>query len=214
MRISIHIALVLVGGLSSGLRGQDLHASASPSDTTALLTTLRAVVGNAGKTPVYVDPRPLRSNPPAGEVSTTTIMEVAPAVSEVRRRTAQELGIEAIDAIRHGQNDSCPGVFVLDRASSRETQPPLKESIHAQCPQRIFYSVALSHPRAGTALLPGDSLYDRAQENPRVGIWAVRVVRTQLGPTGSSVLVSDYLRRCDPRGEWQFVGAVDLMNIH
>jgi hypothetical protein len=176
------------------------------SDTAMLRAVLRAAMTEPGRGEIKVDPRPFNDNDGLYSVSSEAVVTIPDSI--LRRRTAviNALGLSTVDATVVGQNARCPGVFV----GVADQTPDRKDSAHAECPRRQFYVLAIGLPRAGTVQLPNGEVYDRTNVRAGHGYWAVRVIRTNMGPTGSSVHASDYVVQ-NARGKWEVVKVVGLM---
>lgn len=160
-----------------------------PLDAQLLSAILKAAISDAGRADLRVDPRPLVANRELETVEPGAIAPVSALV--VRRRTAviRAAGLRTVDATRLNQNSDCPGVFVIDEPDSLGHT----DDKHVGCPKESFAVLAVGPPRPGSAVLAGDGVYDRGSGTAARGYWAARVIRTSLGPGGSSVYASDYV---------------------
>jgi hypothetical protein len=153
---------------------------------------------------VKVDPRPLRADEWIHSVEDQHIVEVADSVSAVRSAILRSLGLSTVDALHVGQNRECPGIMVPSDDTLFD--------VHRTCPRKPFTVIAIALPRPGDSHIPTNQVYDRERMRAAHGYSAVRVIRTALGPGGSSVLVSDFVMARTESG-WRFVRAVPLMDI-
>jgi hypothetical protein len=189
---------IAVSQVAGGQRSTD-----ATDDTHLLSAMLKAAKADVGRGELRVDPRPLVWNHELYTVEPEAIASVSPRV--VRRRTAviHAAGLRTADAKRLNQNN-CPGVFVMRQDDSVNHTDP-----HAGCPEGPFYVLAIGPPRAGTAVLTGDQVYDGGARTAARGYWAARVIRTALGSGGSSVYASDYVLT-KRSGAWVVIKIVGL----
>jgi hypothetical protein len=177
---------------------------ASVAEDTAVLTAvIRAVQSQPGRAPLVVDPRPLRPADDLLALTRTNLVSLPESALRARERALRGMAVELGDAVADGQA-SCPGILVVP---ARDLPDP-----HARCPKAQAYIVAVGLPRRGTARLPAGEIYDRDRMSAAEGYWAVRVIRTLVGPGGSSKAEYDYVMRKHDTS-WAFVGAVGLLII-
>jgi hypothetical protein len=143
----------------------------------------------------------LRPDSQLFEMNTRAFVRVAPAVLQACEAALRDARVEPGDAIALGRN-RCPGALVFP--SSTEPAP------HARCPRERVYVAAIGLPRAGTARLAPGEVYDYSARAATEGLWAVRVVATIVGPSGSSLTYYDYVVRRDDPG-WTFIKSVPLL---
>jgi len=201
LAIGIGSLLTLVASQSAGAQ-ESINAAA---DTSLMSAILRAAISNGGRTDLRVDPRPLVAN---GELYTFESNALAPvSAPDVRLRSAviQAAGLRTVDATSANQSKNCPGVFVIGKPDSLGDS-----NSHAGCPKEVFAVLAVGLPRAGSKVLAADEVYDLATETVARGYWAARVIRTSLGPSGSSVYASDYVL-AKRAGAWVVIKIVGLM---
>ena len=180
---------------------QDTALLAHAKDTSLLVAVVRALRSDAGPLPVVVDPRPLVAKSELFDVA-RGFATVPETTLRARERALRGGGAESGDAVALGQNSSCPGILF---SPGRGDENP-----HARCPKRAMYVAAIGLPRPGTARPSPVEVYDPVRMRAAEGYWAVRVVRTIVGPRGSSVSHNDYVMQRDALG-WKFIKAVPLL---
>lgn len=207
-----HVALAATLGCSTAARSREQLPAPVPAQgavpvsaqDTALLTAIaRAVRSEAGWQRLVVDPRPLRPDSQLFEVSGANFARTSREVLLAREAALRNMQVEPGDAIALGQNERCPGIFVLPERRGHDP--------HARCPREASYVVAVGLPRPGTGRLPSEEIYDRSRTLAAEGYWAVRVVRTFVGPGGSSLTYYDYVVQKEDTG-WRFIKAVTLFH--
>lgn len=181
------------------------QATSAAADTSLLSVILKAAISEAGRLELRVDPRPLVAFPEQYDVQPEAIARISPAVARRRNAIIRAAGLRTVDATKVGLNEDCPGVFVMGRPDSLG-----HSDTHAGCPKEAFYVLAIALPRPGRDVLPVDEVYDRDTETAARGYWAARVIRTNVGPGGSSVYASDYVL-AKRAGSWVVVKIVGLM---
>jgi hypothetical protein len=174
--------------------------TALAQDAALLSLVVRAARALSRERRVVADPRPLR---PTGEfewITAASFAAVPQAVLEARAAALRRAGVELGDALALGQNEACPGVFVLAKDAS--------DKPHAGCPKEHVYVLAVGLPRAGTARLLAGQVYELTA-GAAEGYWAVRVIATLLTRGGSSLTGYDYVVKKEPAG-WRLIKTVAL----
>ena len=204
-RLAVHLAafLTIAGSQVAGCQ----RSNSAAADTSLLSAILKAAKSDAGKGDLRVDPRPLVADAGRYTVQPEAIAPVSPII--VRRRAAviRAAGLRTADATRENQSKDCPGTLVIEHSDSLG-----RTNSHAGCPEEPYSILAVGLPRPGSKVLAGEEVYDRDVESAALGYWAARVIRTSLGPGGSSVHASDYVlaRRA---GSWVVIKTVGLMYV-
>jgi hypothetical protein len=183
------------------------QSTGAAADTSLLSAILKAAISDAGRVELRVDPRPLVADPELYTVQSEAIAPVSALVVRRRSDVIQAAGLRTIDATIVNQNSKCPGTFVIGKLDSLH-----HSNSHVGCPEEPFYVLAVGLPRPGSDALAEDEVYDRDTEKAGRGYWAARVIRTLIGPGGSSVHASDYVLE-KRAGTWVVVKIVGLMYI-
>ncbi len=179
-------------------------------DTEVLSLILKAAISDAGRGDLRVDPRPLIAD--AAELYTVQSEAIAPVSALiVRRRTAviRAAGLRMVDTMIVNQSRNCPGALVI---SEPDSLGHIDDRHVIGCPEEPFAVLAVGPPRPGSAVLPGDQVYDRDAETAARGYWAARVIRTTLGHGRSSVYAADYVL-AKRAGTWVVIKIVGLMYV-
>lgn len=182
------LALQVVAVMVAALQASAQQPTNAAADGALLSAVLLAARTDAGQEELLVDPRPLAADPQVYDVQPEAFQPVSAVVLRQRSDIIRAAGLREVDATKIGQNAQCPGVLVTTEGGT-----PVDSTKHAGCPKKLFSVLAVGLPRSGTAALKGDEVYDRETQSAARGYWAARVIRTSLGPGGSSVYAADYV---------------------
>ncbi len=205
-RFAIHVAAFVA--ITASQVAQAQRVSAADVDTDVLSVILKAAAADAGPGDLRVDPRPLAAD--AVYLYVIEPQAIAHVSADViRRRTdvIRATGLRVADTMIVNQVNNCPGALVISRVDSLG-RVDAKHVVG--CPEDSFMVLAVGPPRPGTAILPGDSVYDRDTETAARGYWAARVIRTSLGHGRSSTLAADYVL-ANRGGTWVVIKKVGLV---
>lgn len=186
---------------SAGHQGPTTYAA----DSSLLSAIVKAAIIDTGPgEELRVDPLPLVARDEMEEVLSKDMVPVSPEVLRRRTEIIRAAGLRTVDAVRVKQSKDCPGIFYVGKRDS--LRRPL---IHPGCPKQFFYVLAIALPRPGTRVFPGQ-VYDRDTQQPARGHWAARVIRTAIGPGGTSLYAADYVlaRR---GGKWSVIKIVGIL---
>lgn len=166
---------------------------------------MHAIIAEAGRLPVFVEPRPLQADTGVWEVSSERLVPLS--AQELARRVGalHRAGVDTIDATKTGQNATCKGVLV-------KPSPGATDAHRRGCPKEPFYVAAIALPRSGSPRVSPQSLYDRELMAAPSGYVTVRVIVTNLSELGSSVHIRDYVLQETPGG-WTVRKRVGLMYV-
>lgn len=197
------IVLCVLNVSSAALPAQDPDHATERGVFTAVV---KAVVAETPGTPVLVDPRPIQATPERLVVTDASVVMAPLSLIEARRAAMRALGIDSVDAVAVGLNARCPTLFsTLQSPDSAKTSDPFRG-----CPRTRSVVIAVGLARKGYGTSNGS--YDSASQHATEGYWAVRVARTDIGPGGSELRVSDYVLKC-ASGAWHLVMQAPLFRV-
>lgn len=181
------IALIVLAALTSEDCAAGRSAESQPlADVDAFAAVIGALRNGTRPRTISVDVTPLRSSPPATEISRDTRLTVPQPELETRRALAAKHGFGVGDAQAPA---NCGGIM----------RPYSPEDTHRGCPReqdRAYIVATAAAPRL-------DSLPEMFGPRAPAG-WYLRVIATSIGSHGYSQRIDDFLleRRS---GKWTVV---------
>ena len=181
-RVAVPVGLVVAIAASQVAQAQQV--SAAETDTAVLPVIIKAEASEAGHPTLRVDPRPLIPNAAwLYDVEPHALARVTADVIRRRIDIIRAVGLPVVDTILVDRSRKCPGALRIS--------PP--DSLSRGCPEAPFDVLAVGPPRPGSAVLPGDSVYDRNAEAAARGYWAVRIILYGFGHGRSGGYAADYV---------------------
>jgi hypothetical protein len=184
------------------------RVTGTEADTVALSAILKFAAADTAPIDLSVDPRPLTANAAFQyEIEAQAIARVSDDVIRRRTEVIRTAGLRVADTTMVNQSRKCPGVLVI---SPPDSLGRVDAKRVPGCPEGSFDVLAVGPLRPGSAILPGDSVYDRGTETAAHGYWAARVILLGVGHGRSSTLAADYVLAYRA-GTWVVIKKVGLM---